>query len=499
MKILTAEQIRSLDTYTIEHEPLSSVDLMERAADQCTGWIIDHFSAPQRFDVVCGKGNNGGDGLVVARFLHTAGYDVHVYICPIGSASPDFAHNLGRLQEECGIQPDDVDFDDPPAIPADAILIDAIFGSGLNRPLEGKLAGFADYLCTLPNLVIAIDIPSGVFADKATQSPAVCADFTLSFEFPKRAFFIPENHRFVGEWVILPIGLDAEHARQMETPWQTLDSQIIRKGLLQRTKYGHKGTYGHALLVTGSYGMGGAAVLAANAALRSGVGLLSLHVPRSLYEIAQISAPEALCLTDSHERIFSGVEAPEKYDAIGIGCGLGTDEITLKGLQQLLRVSKRPVVMDADALNLTGMHRALLEDIPPHSILTPHPREFARIFGESNTHFNRLDMLSQACAEYNLIIVLKGAHTAIGLPDKRIFFNTTGNPGMATGGSGDVLTGIITGLLAQGYTPAEAAKTGVYIHGLAGDIAAGKKGQEALIARDIIENISNAYQTLVSL
>lgn len=494
MKILSADQMRQLDQYTIENEPISSLKLMERAAGACADWILEHFPGRSSFAVICGQGNNGGDGLVVARLLARADRNVVVWICDIGSPSPDFSANLDRLKKETDVVTNHLEKGDLPRdIPDDGIIIDAIFGYGLNRPVEGEWADLISHINSLSYLVVSIDMPSGLFADKPTDTPAIQAGFTLSFELPKRSFCIPENQHNVGEWVILPIGLDKGYLASLDTPYQTIEEGHIRKMLHRRNKFDHKGIYGHALLIAGSYGSMGAAVLAARAALRSGLGLLTVHVPRHATHILQIAVPEALVEADSHDLSFSGLDTFDRYEAIGVGCGIGTQGSTLGGMNDLLKNAKAPLVIDADGLNALAAEPELLDLVPPNSILTPHFKEFSRVFGESENHFERLDLLRSSCQQYKLIIVLKGAHTAIGLPDGKVWFNTTGNPAMATAGSGDVLTGILTGLRAQGYAPDETAMIGVYIHGLAGDLAARHLAPESVIASDITDHLSPAF------
>jgi NAD(P)H-hydrate epimerase len=348
----------------------------------------------------------------------------------------------------------------------------------------------------LTNPVVSVDIPSGLPADGPRQGQAVEADFTLSIEVPKLAFFIPENQQYVGEWVTIPIGLDRKYLAQVETPWTVLNANDITPLLHQRHKFDHKGTYGHMLVIGGSFGKAGAAILCSQAALRSGAGLVTAHVPGRLVPILQTVNPEVMVDSDEDQFHFTGVDDAASFDAVAIGCGLGTDESTMEGFRDFLARVKYPPVIDADALNLLAAHRELLSSVPHFSILTPHLKEFERIFGPSANHFERLSLLQKSAQRCQVYIVLKGAHTAIATPEGNVYFNTTGNPGMATGGSGDVLTGIIASLLAQGYGPGDAAKTGVYLHGLAGDMAAEKTGYESLIASDIIANIGEAFLEL---
>jgi len=499
MKIFTADQIRQLDKYTIENEPVSSVRLMERAASTFVDWFAHTFpEQPREVHIFCGIGNNGGDGLVAARLLHHLGYDVQVYICRISEkTSSDFDTNYTRLpqRDTLGIH-QLYKGDGLPILPEGAIVVDAIFGSGLNRPVEGYWSDLLWHLNQQPVLRVAIDVPSGLFADQPTESISFEGGYTFSFEAPKLAFLLPENEARVGQWVVKSIGLHPAAIAQTETPYVLADQALSTSLLRKRPKFSHKGTYGHALLIMGSYGKMGAAILAGKAALRSGVGLLSLHVPKCGYEIAQISLPEAMTMVDQHELNFTEATDLEPFRTIGIGCGLGQHENTRKALESLLPRVTNPMVIDADALNILAQHPEWLQQVPKNSLLTPHPKEFERLFGKTANGFERLELLRQKTIDLGLIIVLKGAHTTVATPEGKLFFNSTGNPGMATGGSGDVLAGLLTGLLSQGYDPGAAAVLGVYLHGLAGDLAAAEMGEEALLAGDIPDFIGGAYRNL---
>lgn len=502
MKILTAPQIRELDEYTIKNEPIASLDLMERASVAFCDWFRAQFRYANRpVHVFCGMGNNGGDGLAVARLLHHAGYELTVHLCRFsGQGSPDFEANLKRLPRRGTIELNELYEGSPLAeLPAGALLVDALFGSGLNRPVSGYWAELLQHLNAQPATRIAIDIPSGLYADRAADGPCFQADYTLSFELPKLAFFLPGTAEAVGKWSVAHIGLHPEGLAQADTPYHYVDEEMAARLYRPRGKFSHKGTYGHALLIAGSYGKMGAAVLAGRAALRAGVGLLSLHIPKAGYDIVQLALPEAMASVDEGEREISGLPDLTPYRAIGIGCGLGQREGAAKALQQLLREAKLPLVIDADALNLLGQHPSWLLELPPNSLLTPHPKEFERLFGPTEDAFERLALQRQKAQELGIIIVLKGAHTCTALPDGRCFFNSTGNPGMATGGTGDVLTGVLTGLLAQGYPPADAALLGVFLHGLAGDLALQGQSQESLLAGDLVDALGKSWGSYCSL
>ncbi|HEU4551534.1 MAG TPA: NAD(P)H-hydrate dehydratase [Chitinophaga sp.] len=508
MKIFTATQIREADAYTIQHEPVSSLQLMERAATACAQWLFRRFDGKRPFYVFCGMGNNGGDGLAITRLLLNNGYKAVACVVHHSSkAAADHMANRQALEQQYPQSIHDVAaIADLPALPPKSIIIDAIFGTGLRSAVEGWMAGLIHQLNDLQtrHTVVAIDLPSGMLADaSSTHMPVVHANVTLSFEVYKLAFLLPENAERVGQVHILPIGLHADYLTHTPTRFHVTDAHMMRTIYQPRKPFSHKGTYGHALLVAGSYGKMGAAVLSARACLHTGVGLLTCHVPQCGYQVIQVSAPSAMCVTDTQETHSTHFhESPpqtrglQQYKTIGIGPGLGTATATAKSLELLLEQYRHPMVLDADALNIIAAYPFLLTRIPPGSLLTPHPKEFERLFGSSENDFTRLELLSQQAVKLQLYILLKGRYTAMACPDGAIYFNATGNPGMATGGSGDVLTGILTSLLAQGYAPKAAILLGTYLHGLAGDIAAARMSQEAMTAESIIDCLGPAFLQL---
>ena len=500
MKVYRVDQIKSLDSYTIETEPIPSLGLMERAARAITEWLSDRFpDTKTKFIIFCGPGNNGGDGLAVARLLDMRHYGVSVVICEIGSSrSADSTENYNRLPKHKQIKLTHLQPADPfPVFDKHEILVDGIFGSGFNRPLEGYWKDLVLYLNSVQTQRIAIDIPSGLFADEHTPGTSIHAHFTLSFQNPKLGFLFAENHERVGQWEILDIGLSKKWIAEHDTEDNCITADMVQSFLRARKKFDHKGTYGHALLVCGGYGKIGAAILAAKGCIRSGTGLVTIHVPRFAYPSIQTGIPEIMIETDEDQYMFSGVKDLDPYQAIGAGCGLGTEIPASEGIIELIGKAPIPLVLDADALNILASNPAQLKKLPKETILTPHPGEFRRLFGVFADQFERHLEQKKISKELGVYIILKGAHTCITSPDGIAYFNTTGNPGMATGGSGDVLTGMITGLIAQGYSPLEACICGVYIHGLAGDMAARKVGEYALIASDIADHIGEAFQHLV--
>jgi hydroxyethylthiazole kinase-like uncharacterized protein yjeF len=457
IKLLNAAQIRDWDAFTIANEPISPEGLMERASNAFAKWFVSRFDTNEKIAIVCGKGNNGGDGVVIGRLLAGRGYDVRVF--KVGDPL-----NLGPF----------------------TIVVDAIFGSGLSRPAEGVYAQAIQKVNTSNAKKIAVDVPSGLMMDSHSEGDIVKADYTITFQVPKLAFMMPENAEYVGEWRVVDIGLSPLYKSDSDNFY--VDHISLRK----REKFAHKGDFGRALLIAGSLGKMGACVLASRATLRSGVGLLTVHVPKCGYNIIQTSVPEAMATVDVNEDHFSDAGETQHYNVIGIGPGIGITASTISGLRKTLQAGK-PMILDADALNILSSSRELLHLIPPGSILTPHPGEFKRLVGEWKNDFERLELQKQLATQTRSVIVLKGAHTSIAAPEGQVFFNSTGNPGMAKGGSGDVLTGVLTGLLSQKYSALEAAIIGVFTHGKAGDIAAGKMGENAVLAGDIVENLGQSF------
>lgn len=494
MKIFSAKQTHELDAITIENEPISSVDLMERASLAFVDWFTDRFTKEKNILIFCGPGNNGGDGLAIARLLLNKHYNVEVFIIESVATSKDFKINEERLLKitTANYIHSSNDF---PEIDGTEVVIDAIFGSGLTRLVEGLYAEIISYLNKKSSIIVSVDIASGLFCDYHTPgSVTVKPTFTVSFQLPKLAFLLPENYASVGEWHLVDIGLDKNYIQDTNSPYYYLDPEMIRSSIKKRGKFAHKGDFGKALIIAGNYGMIGAALLASKACLRAGVGLLKMYIPQCGYDIAQTSIPEAMVLTDPDFNSITKIPELDGYNAIGVGPGLNEREKTIDALGDLLKNSPVPLVIDAGALNILSKNKDLIEYIPPNSILTPHPKEFERLAGKSENDFERLKTLKHFSQKLQCIVILKGAHTAIAHPHGEIYFNSTGNPGMAKGGSGDVLTGILTSLLAQGYPPTVAAILGVYMHGFAGDTAATSLGIPYITASDIIEGLSSFYK-----
>jgi|WetSurMetagenome_2_1015567.scaffolds.fasta_scaffold00001_421 ADP-dependent NAD(P)H-hydrate dehydratase / NAD(P)H-hydrate epimerase len=501
MKIFSCDQIRQIDEYTIKNEPVASVGLMERAAFELMKWYTERYSTSQPVVIFAGPGNNGGDGLALARMLHIRGYKAKVYFTgPAGSTSPDWKINYERLMKETKVPFVSISgISDIQPLDKNAIIIDAIFGSGLSRPVKGLAAEIIKCINESGCQVIAVDIPSGLSGEDNSENKSdsvIKASYTLSFQFPKLSFLFPENECFTGKWSVLPIGLHKHIIDELVTPYRFLEPGMVKSILKKRNRFDHKGTFGHALLTGGSYGRMGAVVLGARAALRTGAGLVTCHIPSLGNLIMQCSVPEAMTIPDRSEKFISGSIDAGFCNAAGIGPGMGTLKETQEAFRQFMIGFKKPIVIDADGLNILSLNPEWKKDIPALSVLTPHPREFSRLAGESKNSFDRLKKQTEFSRMYNCIVVLKGAYTSVSDPEGLVWFNSTGNPGMATAGSGDTLTGMILSLLTQGYGALEAALTGVFIHGLAGDIAASKSSYESLIASDIIENIGDAFNRI---
>ncbi|MCR4764623.1 MAG: NAD(P)H-hydrate dehydratase [Bacteroidaceae bacterium] len=503
MKIFPTATIKQIDAYTIEHEPIHSLDLMERAATAITKELMSQWPDKDdtRFVIFAGPGNNGGDALAVTRLLADNGYRPEAYLFnTTGKLSADCETNRDLLMGAEGVTFHEITTQfTPPKLTEDDVIVDGLFGSGLHRPLSGGFASLVKFINAAGATVVSIDIPSGLMGEDNTNNimeHVVKADYTLSLQFPKLAFLFAENETYVGAWKVLDIGLSKEAIMLTDTPYEMGDASRMRYKLKLRSRFSHKGDFGRALLVAGQQGMAGASVLAARACLRSGVGLLTVHVPLCNNTIVQTSVPEAMTSLDISEVCFTDTPNLEAYQAIGVGPGLGKANVTQQALYQLISRSSAPMVIDADAINLIGENHSYLRRLPQGSIITPHPGEMERLVGKCANSYERLMKAVNLAQTCHVFIVLKGAYTAVISPEGHCWFNVSGNPGMATGGCGDVLTGVILALLAQGYDADTAAKMGVYIHGIAGDLAAREKGEIALIASDVVSSLSKAWKLL---
>ena len=501
MKILTAEQIRKADHDTLLHDAITSAELMERAGRKCFEALIRLYS-PRPVAVFTGKGNNGGDGLVIARLLAEHQYPVSVYM----SCEPD------ELLMDAHIQFDKIMVKTPeimhygaiksgqfPRLASETLVVDAILGYGINKPAQGLLAEIIEGINRSGCEVVSIDLPSGLPCTHDDFQPStiiVKANRTLTLQQPKLTLLLSDFYPFFGEFELIDINLFTGKIPGEDIQHYFLTADEVRPFLKTRKTFFHKGNLGHALLIAGSEGKAGAAILSAEACLRTGAGMLSVHTARCCQPVLLSKVPEAMC-TPCRQRVeIAGIPGLEPFQAVGMGPGIGTSDEAGRSLFRLLQQVKVPLILDADAINLLGKNKEWLDLLPGETILTPHPKEFDRITSPSESASERLEKQRNLSMDKGIIVVLKGAYSSISLPDGTIYFNSTGNPGMATAGSGDVLTGIILSLLTQGYPAAQAAMVGVFLHGLSGDLAAIKTGQDALLARDLIGHLKEAILQL---
>lgn len=497
MKIFSKEQIYLGDQLTAQKQNISSTDLMERAGTQIFNWM--HFrlqGAQVPIYVFCGIGNNGGDGLVLARHLITHGYNVHTYIINYSDKrTKDFLVNYDRIKNVTKNWPTLLTNDEEfPSINKEDIIVDAVFGIGLNRPVVPWVKALFMHFKTSQAFTLSIDIPSGLFTDRPVEDKdaVVNAGYTLSFASPKLIFFLPETAKYTVQWEVLDIGLDPEFLYTTETEVDLIGKHDVLPNYMAREKFSHKGQFGHALVIGGSYGKIGAVTLASKAALAAGAGLVTAYVPKCGYIPLQTALPEVMVITDINEAYITTIAYDITPNVIGIGIGLGVKEESVKAFKSILEKADCPLVIDADALNMLSSHSELLELLPELSILTPHPKELERLIGTWTDDFDKLKKAKAFSKTYKVILVIKGANT-ITIFNEKLYVNTTGNPGLATAGSGDVLTGIITGLIAQGYHPSVAAIFGVYLHGKSADIAVEDFGYQSLMASHVIEYLGEAY------
>lgn len=496
MKLFTAEQIYAADKLTIQKQQISSNELMERAAVQIFNWLDLRMQGAQvKIHLFCGIGNNGGDGMALARHLKEHGYNIEVNVVNYSDKrSKDFLINLDRLKDR-KIWPKFLESDcEFSGIGRDDIIVDAIFGIGLNRTPDEWVAKLMQHLNKSEAFILSVDLPSGVFMDKPVenQKAVVHANHVLSFQTPKLIFFLPETGIYSNQWEVLDIGLDPEFLMNAKSKFELIGKNEVLPMYIPREKFSHKGTYGHSLIIGGSYGKIGAVSLAANACLNAGSGLVTAYVPKCGYLPIQTSLPEVMVITSGDENHIRTIDFDITPSVIGIGVGLDVITETANAFSKFLDTVKVPLVIDADGLNLLAKNRVLLKKLPSKTVLTPHPKELERLLGKWKDDFDKLKKAKAFSRKYDIILVIKGAHT-ITIYNNIGYVNTTGNPGMATAGSGDVLTGIITGLIAQGYQSLNAAIFGVYLHGRAGDIAIENLGYQALTATKLIDAIGTAF------
>lgn len=504
MKIYTSEIIREIDKATCESQGITSLELMERAANAVCCEIVERFNPSQRFVIFAGPGNNGGDALAVARMLYEQGYrKLEVFLFNVmGRLSHDCSEEQKSLTEIEGIDFTEVKHDfQPPYLGPQDVVIDGVFGSGFHGNLQKGFQTLVKYINESGAYVISIDVPTGLsgeWNDKVSRHDMVHANLTLTFQYPRFSFFFEENKEVIGEWRLLDIGLDDTKVKDLSVDYMLVEERNVRPLLKKRNSFSGKRDFGSSLLFAGSVGMSGAAVLCAKGCLRSGSGLATVHSARVSLSILQTSVPEALFEPDRNDYIISDMTVHHRHQAVAVGPGIGVDDKTIDALEKLLINYKNPLIIDADALNCIAKRPHLLSLLPAHTIITPHIGEFDRLFGEHSSTELRLRKAIDMAKYYNIIIVLKGHYTAVVRPTGRVFFNSTGNPGMATAGSGDVLTGVITSFVAQGFRPEQAATLGVFVHGMAGDLAAEHWGEYGLLASDIADYCAFALKKITT-
>lgn len=500
MKIFSKEQIYQGDAFTAKAQKISSTELMERAGIQIFNWLHVRMQGAQvPIHVFCGIGNNGGDGLVVARHLVTHGYNVNTYIVNSSTTrSKDFLINYEALKNATKDWPTMLNDDSTlPQIDPNDVVIDAIFGIGLNRKVDNWVVSFFNHFRASKAFVLSVDIPSGLETNKVPKNPeaVVNAGYTLSFQTPKLAFFLPDMAHYTVQWEVLDIGIDETFLSETETEVELIGKNEVLPMYIPRDKFAHKGNYGHAVIIGGSFGKIGAVTLASKAVLLSGAGKVSTYIPKCGYTILQTALPEAMVVCDKDEELITDIKLDFEPTVVGLGVGLGTNTKTKDALSKFLKGNKVPLVVDADALNILAENNSLLKLLPELTILTPHAKELERLIGTWSDDFEKIEKTKTFANKYKVIVIIKGSNT-ITVFNNKLFVNTTGNPGLATAGTGDVLTGVITGLISQGFDPLQASLFSVYLHGKAADLLIEEKGYQSLIASDVLNGISLAYLDL---
>lgn len=496
MKILNAKQIKEVDAKTIAYEDIDSRSLMIRAQKAIYRFLKDKQLDTSKINIICGVGNNGGDGVALAIDLHNHYKRPKVFVIDYSkNYSTDFQYFLGIAKEQ-GVNINIVaSIDQLPTFHNDEVIIDCLFGTGINRKISGLSKEVIEIINNSDSYVISIDLPSGLMLDRVTNI-AIEADETVVLEVPKLSLFLPSNYQYVGNINIVNIYLNSRALQEAMTTLYYLDGCMVRSILKPISKYAHKGTQGHSLIIGGSIGKIGSVSLSSKAALKSGCGLVTAYIPKCGTIPLQSYLPEAMVIEDESHSYISDIKFDIKPSAIGIGVGMGQDIATSEALFSLMANSTAPMVIDADAINIISNNKDALNLLQPDTILTPHPKELARLIGEWRDDFEKIEKTKEFATLYNCIIIIKGAHTLIVTPNE-LYVNSSGTYALATAGSGDVLTGIITGLLAQGYTALQASKIGVYLHGLTANICSRSINPRSFTASDIIDNIGNAYFELL--
>ena len=498
LKILSGNDIKNLDRYTIEKQNITSLKLMDRAVNVFLNWYTSNYSSKENINIFCGVGNNGGDGLQAACILKEKGYKVEIYI--VGDFKRFTKECLYHLKNAKNkkIKIVSITNESKSQISKSDIIIDAIIGSGLSRKLNASTSKLVDYINSSNSTIISIDIPTGIPANSYIKSNFIKANFTLTFQLPKLSFYMPEYSNYIGKIIVLDIGLEKTFIENADGIASFIEERDIKNKMLFRPNNSHKGNFGHGLIIAGSRGKMGACLLALRAALKSGIGLLTCYTTKKGEIIVQTSVPEAMTIVDNEMDAISSFPPLDSYSVVGIGPGIGTSNITINMLEDFFKNINVPVVIDADAINIIASNKEILNSIPENSVLTPHPKEFKRLVGEYVDSSKRIELQKVLSKKYKVNILVKGAYSTMTNSSGELFINSTGNPGMATGGSGDVLTGIITGLIGRGYSPFDAMIIGVFIHGFSGDISKGELGEESLMASDLIDNLPRSFKKIIN-
>ncbi|MCC6721202.1 MAG: NAD(P)H-hydrate dehydratase [Bacteroidia bacterium] len=488
LPVYTSEKIKEWDKYTIENEPISSVDLMERAANACTEWIINHISPEYKIIIICGDGNNGGDGLAIGRLLLHYKYIIEILISNSEKRSSDNYTNLKRIENYNPSLIKVINEESFFKFNQNSVIIDCIFGVGFKPPVDNFWKGVINSINDTGCKIISIDLPSGLPAEPENENEQniVKAWHTLTFQVPKISLLMPGWGDFTENFTVININLNSDFILQNPTKLNYFTIEDAKKIFIRRNRFSHKGNYGHALLIAGNEGKCGAAIMSSRACIKSGAGLVSCFSNNCCDASIVNSSPEVM----TEKEIFDF----DKYSAIGLGCGIGTDKNAVELVEKIIKSAKIPLVIDADAIKIVFENNFIKHT--SNVIITPHPKEFDNIAGQFENSYERFKKASQLAIEMKIIIVLKGANTAIFLPEGSVYFNSTGNPGMATAGSGDVLTGVITSFVSQGYSLTNAAMLGVFIHGMSGDMAAGYNSITGLSATDIIDFLNPVFKEL---
>lgn len=506
MKILDSERLHELDRMTMQREGISASDLIGRVARQAANEIQSRWQPSTPTVIFAGPGNNGADALALATELTQRGFRPTVYLFNIGGnkLSPDCRAQRDMAAARIGadhiVEVTGTTFSTP-HLDSQCLVVDGLFGSGLRDPLMGGFMALVRYINESGAKVVSLDMPSGLFClwnNNTLTRNVVHADITLAVGTPRLPFMLSDYSECVGRWQLMDIGLSADALRELPTEFHYVEGSEIRGNLRRRPDFCSKDNFGCVTLVAGSYGMMGAAVLASRACLRAGAGRVTVHAPQCGYEILQTAVPEAMFDADRQRLVIGDITPPADNRIMAVGPGIGTNDTTIDALETLIKQAHRPLILDADALNCLARRPMLLDHLPVLSLLTPHAREFDRIFEPQPSDEARLIKAIEVSRRHNILILLKGHYSALVRPDGRVYFNSSGTPALATPGSGDVLTGIIAAFMAQGHKPEVSAIIASYIHGLAGQLAQRSQGTYSVTASDIVDHIGPAILSVIN-